>query len=76
MAGTITSLVEIGETSRFEQQGWKMLRHGGHVSAVRDGYVRVVASRIGGDWFVLSWEYGEGTGEPAAEWKSEKYHAD
>lgn len=55
------------------RQGWKAIQNAGSVSFVRDGFVRVIVSRIGGDEFVIAWEYGMGIGEAGKDWRVERY---
>jgi len=39
---------------------WNVTRGNGAVRFVREGYVRIVVSWIGGDAFVIAWQYDAG----------------
>lgn len=73
----MSSLKEIEQyAGEFPGQDWTVIREGGTVKFVRDGYVRVIVCRLGGDWFTITWEYSMGTGESSADWRVERYPTD
>lgn len=67
-----------GYAEEFERgrQGWKAVRVPGGVRFIRDGYVRVSVLWVGHERWVLTWEYGMGTGKLVEDWRVEVYPTD
>lgn len=69
----MSSLKEIEKyADEFPGQGWTVIREGGTVKFVRDGYVRIIVCRVGGDWFTVTWEYAHSTGD----WRVQQYSSE
>lgn len=67
----------VGYADEFgSQQGWKAVRVIGGVRYNREGFVRLIVAWLGGERWLLSWEYGSGTGALVTDWRAEIYGTD
>ena len=74
MSDVLDEIAEIATTDAwFVKCGVKASRSGGVVRFVRDGFVRVIVSWVGGDVFVVAWAYDD---DVNGEWRAKSYARD